>query len=296
MTPCLSAAIALIGASEEARAVGAVAAKNMLGGGFAGRVMLVNPHHVEVFGACCYASVASLPERPDLAVIATPAPTVPGLVADLAKAGCRAVIVLTAGLSPELRQQMLDAARPTLMRILGPNCLGLLSPAAGINASFAQAAAHPGGLALLSQSGAVATVMLDWLCGGVGFSHISLGDISTWFGDFSTIAFDQRRTPSDLRRKRLERAKFISPHGGRAPNRSSSSERPGSSGAKCRDIYRHRARTLFMTRPSARQRPARRYARRLRRRRRIDRSSRFPGRPPDDHHQWRQARVLAPDE
>jgi len=188
------AAIALIGASEEARAVGAVAAKNMLGGGFAGRVMLVNPHHVEVFGACCYASVASLPERPDLAVIATPAPTVPGLVADLAKAGCRAVIVLTAGLSPELRQQMLDAARPTLMRILGPNCLGLLSPAAGINASFAQAAAHPGGLALLSQSGAVATVMLDWAnAAGVGFSHIvSLGDMSDIdFGDcLDYLAFD----------------------------------------------------------------------------------------------------------
>jgi acetyltransferase len=180
-------AIALIGASERPGSVGRVLAGNLMDGGFAGRIMLVNPKTSMIAGAPCYPSVEALPVRPDLAVIATPAASVPDLITALAAKQCRAAIVISAGFDAALRQQMLDAARPTLMRIVGPNCLGVLSTPAGINSSFAHLPPDPGGLALLTQSGAIATSMIDWGKGhGVGFSHIlSIGDMSDAdFGDF----------------------------------------------------------------------------------------------------------------
>ena len=99
---------------------------------------------------------------PDLAVIATPPPQVPELVGELAARGCRAILVITAGLDAGLKQQMLDAARPRLVRILGPNSIGLMLPPLGLNASFAHRAALPGDLAFLSQSGALVTAVIDW--------------------------------------------------------------------------------------------------------------------------------------
>jgi acetyltransferase len=180
------AAIALIGASNQPGSVGAVIATNLVAGGFPGRLFMVNPHAREVAGLPCWPSIAALPEPIDLAVIATPPATLPAIISDLAARGARAAIVITAGLDAGIRQQMLEAARPHLLRILGPNCLGFLSPGAGINASFAQAAPLRGRLALLSQSGAIATSLIDWANGhGVGFSHIlSLGDMNDIdFGD-----------------------------------------------------------------------------------------------------------------
>jgi acetyltransferase len=131
-----------------------------------------------------YAKVADLPQTPDLAVIATPAATVPGLIADLGARGCRAAVVISAGfegaLEPNrgLRQAMLDAAKPHLLRVLGPNCLGFISPNRGINASFAHLTPKAGDLALVTQSGAIAAAALDWAQPrGVGFSHlVSIGD------------------------------------------------------------------------------------------------------------------------
>ncbi len=180
-------AIALIGASDQAGSVGSVLARNLLGGGFTGPIMMVNPHASEIAGAPVYPNIASLPQAPDLAVIATPARTVPKLVEELGERGCRAAVVISAGFGADnLRQQLLEASRPNLMRIVGPNCLGFLSPVRGINASFAHLTPAKGSIALLSQSGAILTAMIDWAAANdIGFSHIvSLGDMSDVdFGD-----------------------------------------------------------------------------------------------------------------
>lgn len=180
-------AIALVGASNQASSLGAVLAKNLMGGGFSGPIWLVNPHETEVGGARAYARIGDLPGTPDLAVIATPAATVPALVSELADRGARAAVIISAGLGkPPLRQALLAASRPKLLRIIGPNCLGFLSPARGVNASFAHLSPRAGGLALVSQSGAVTAAALDWAEGrGLGFSHVvTLGDMADVdFGD-----------------------------------------------------------------------------------------------------------------
>lgn len=185
--------VALLGASAAPSSVGAVLAANLLSGGFAGRVMLVNPRHRQVGGERCYSSVEQLPEAPDLAVIATPPDSVPGLVASLGARGTRAAVVITAGFAEtgtaagrQRQQQLLDAARPQLLRVVGPNCVGLLAPGIGLNASFAHLDAEPGKLAFIAQSGAILTAMLDWAKPrNIGFSCLaSLGDMcDVDFGD-----------------------------------------------------------------------------------------------------------------
>jgi acetyltransferase len=129
--------------------------------------------------------VAALPMAPALAIIATPPKAVPGIVADLAKIGTRAVVAITAGLG-DLKQPMLDASRPSCLRLMGPNSLGVMLPGIGLNASFAHRAAPKGDLAFLSQSGALVTAVVDWAASrNIGFSHvISLGDMADVdFGD-----------------------------------------------------------------------------------------------------------------
>ncbi|MGI9501864.1 MAG: acetate--CoA ligase family protein, partial [Geminicoccaceae bacterium] len=184
--------IALIGASKRPGSVGAVLAENLFGGGFDGPVMPVNPKHRSIQGVLTFETVASLPLVPDLAVIATPPATIPGLIAELGAKGTKAAVVITAGLGERgddgasLRQAMLDAAKPHLLRIVGPNCLGTLVPGLGLNASFAHLSPKPGKLAFVAQSGAVVTSVLDWATSrGIGFSHlVALGDMSDVdFGD-----------------------------------------------------------------------------------------------------------------
>jgi len=174
--------VAIIGASGRPGAVGKVVLDNVLAGGFAGAVWPVNPKYAELGGKRCYHAVADLPEAPDLAVIMTPPQSVPGLIAELGAKGTRAAVVLTAGLTAEsgLRQQMLDAAKPYLLRIIGPNTIGLSLPPLGLNAGFAHLPARAGRLALISQSGAIATTLIDWAADKeLGFSHIiSLGDMA----------------------------------------------------------------------------------------------------------------------
>ena len=186
-------AISLIGASNRPGSVGAVLAHNMQSAGFDGPIMAVNPHETSIGSALSYRSVAELPVAPDLAVLATPPESIPGLIGELGARGCRAAVVVTAGFGEggraagdALRLEMLKAARPHLLRIVGPNCLGFMSPRVGINASFAHLAPKTGDIAFLSQSGALVTGVLDWAVGrGLGFSHIvSLGDMSDIdFGD-----------------------------------------------------------------------------------------------------------------
>ena len=187
------ASVAIIGASDRAGSVGAVVLRNLKRGGFKGPIWPVNHRHASIDGAPAWRDVASLPQAPDLAVICTPAGTVPELITALGRKGTRAAIVVSAGLKqpaseggPSLEQAMLDAARPHLLRILGPNCIGALVPGVGLNASFAPGNALPGKLAFVTQSGALATAMLDWANSrDIGFSHfISLGDSADVdFGD-----------------------------------------------------------------------------------------------------------------
>jgi acetyltransferase len=146
--------VAVIGASAEAGSVGNVLTRNILAGGFAGPVYLVNPHQTKIAGKKCYKDIASLPDAPELAVIATPPATVPALIEALGAKGTRAVVVITAGLSPELKQAALNAAQPYCLRIIGPNCLGIAVPGIGLHANFGLSRPAPGKLAFLSQSGA----------------------------------------------------------------------------------------------------------------------------------------------
>ena len=184
--------VALIGASDRPHTVGATVMRNLLHGGFRGPVWPVNLRHAVVAGREAYRTVDDLPAAPDLAVICTPAPSVPGLIAALGARGTRAAVVISAGLEQAapgggtLAGAMLQAARPFQLRILGPNCIGVLVPRIGLDASFAHVGASPGRLAFVAQSGALTTALLDWARGRrVGFSHfVSLGNAADIdFGD-----------------------------------------------------------------------------------------------------------------
>ncbi len=175
--------IAIIGASETPGSIGATLVRNIIDGGFKGRLFLVNPRHETVFGQKAYDTVESIPQRLDLAVICTKAESVPGIVDACGRAGTRNAIVISGGFvemgprGANLLRATLDSARRRGLRLLGPNCLGLMRPAAGINATFAHGSANPGTIGLISQSGALCTAILDWaLPNGVGFSNVvSLG-------------------------------------------------------------------------------------------------------------------------
>jgi acetyltransferase len=206
--------VALAGASGEAGSVGYNVASNLLAAGFKGEIFFLNPKHSSVLDHPCHASVFDLPRAPDLAVIATPPHTVPGLIADFAKMGTRAAVVITAGLGAG-KQSMLDAAKPSCFRILGPNGLGLMLPPLGLNASFAHRDAPKGDLAFLSQSGALITAVVDWAATrNIGFSHVvSLGDMADVdFGDMlDYLAGDTRSRAILIYMEALTNApKFIS--------------------------------------------------------------------------------------
>ncbi len=174
--------VAILGASNRAGSLGRVVLENVLAAEFAGAIWPINPKHDKVAGVRCYRRVADIPGVPDLAIVVTPAKTVPAIIHELGVKGTRAAVVITAGLNADqsLKQAMLDAAKPFLLRIIGPNTVGLIVPSAKLNASFAHLHAQPGGIALLSQSGAIATSLIDWAAdNNVGFSKIvSLGDMA----------------------------------------------------------------------------------------------------------------------
>lgn len=185
--------VALIGASDRAQSVGATVMRNLIAGGFTHPIWPVNLRSAQVARLPAYRTVAELPGTPDLAVLCTPAPTVPGLIAELGQRGTRAAVVISAGLEQAtpsgetLGATMLEAARRYSMRILGPNCIGLLVPRIGLNASFAHCDARRGDVAFVAQSGALTTAMLDWAQSAqVGFSHfVSLGN--AWDVDFGDV-------------------------------------------------------------------------------------------------------------
>lgn len=175
--------VALIGATERAGSVGRALLESLQA--FPGNVYPVNPKRGSLLGLQTYASLAAIESDIDLAVIVTPAPTVPALVRECVEKGVKAAVIISAGFKETgadgagLEQQVLDEARRNGLRIIGPNCLGIMAPHAGLNATFATAMARPGRVAFLSQSGALCTAILDWsFAQNVGFSaFVSVGSM-----------------------------------------------------------------------------------------------------------------------
>ena len=181
--------VAVVGASPRPRSVGRAVVRNLRQAGFAGPIGLVNPKHRWIDGMPAVARLADLPFQPELVVVSTPAETVPGVIAEACKAGARAAVVITAGLGQgpgSLLEKLHAIARPHGLRIVGPNCLGVMAPHVGLNVSFAGRGALPGDLALVSQSGAIASGLVEWGAQrSIGFSAVvSLGDaMDVDFGD-----------------------------------------------------------------------------------------------------------------
>jgi len=177
--------VAVIGASNQPLSMGQVAMRNLLSAGFFGPIMPVNPRYQAVAGVLTYPDIASLPTTPDLAVICTPPDQVPDCVAELGKRGTKAAVVLTGGLDKKnnrdgktLAREMLEKAKQNRIRVLGPDCMGMIIPSSGLNASLAHTGTTAGSIAFVSQSDALCTAVLDWAnAAGIGFSHfVSLGD------------------------------------------------------------------------------------------------------------------------
>ena len=175
--------VAVIGASDRENSVGNIIFKNILSSGYKGRLYAINPKHETIQGQQAYKSIEEIGARVELAVIATRAQTVPHLIEQCGRSGVRNVIVITAGFSESghvgaaIERKMLEIARSYNVRILGPNCLGIIRPELGLNATFAKITANAGNLALVSQSGAMCSAVLDWAkANQVGFSSvISIG-------------------------------------------------------------------------------------------------------------------------
>ena len=197
--------VAVIGATETPASAGRTVLWNLINSPFGGTVFPVNPKRPSVLGIRAYPNINAVPDKVDLAVVVTPAKTVPGVIHDCVDAGIKAAIVISAGFKEigkagaELEQQVLQEARRGQMRIIGPNCLGVMSPVTGLNATFATAIARPGNVALVSQSGALCTAILDWsLREQVGFSaFLSIGSmLDVGWGDLIEYLGDDPRTRS----------------------------------------------------------------------------------------------------
>ena len=177
--------IAIIGATEAPGSVGRTVLENLLAGGFTGQVYPVNPKRDKILGLQAYPDVKMLPTVPDVVVIITPPATVPGIIRDCADFGVRGAIIISAGFKEtgaagaELERRIIAEAQRVNMRIVGPNCLGVMVPGHQLNATFAASMAKPGSVGFISQSGALCTAILDWsLKENVGFSaFVSLGSM-----------------------------------------------------------------------------------------------------------------------
>ncbi len=191
--------VAVIGATERANSIGRNVLWGLLSNPFGGTVFPVNPHHANVLGIRAYPSISSVPEQVELAVVATPAATVPDVISDCVAAGVQGGIVISAGFreygesGKELEHEIQRRLRGSRMRIIGPNCIGVMNPIKGLNATWGQTIARPGSVAFISQSGALCTAILDWsISEMVGFSafvsvgsmlDVGWGDLIDYFGD-----------------------------------------------------------------------------------------------------------------
>lgn len=190
--------VAIFGASARKGSVGFALMDNIIGSGFDGIVYPVNPKRTNVLGVKAYKRIEDIPDKVDLAIIATPAKTAPAIVEDCGIAGVSSVLLISAGFAEageegkELMNQIHTSIRKYNMSLIGPNCLGFIKPSIKFNASFASKMARPGKIAFISQSGALCTAILDWsIEQNVGFSHfvsigsmmdISFNDLIDYFG------------------------------------------------------------------------------------------------------------------
>lgn len=198
--------IAVIGAGRNPSAVGRLVLDNLFDGGFAGPIYPVNPRHEHIARHQCYANVGRLPDPVDLAIVCTPAGTVPQIVLECGDRGIRGIVIVSAGFREtgasgrELEAEIaVNAARFPGLRILGPNCLGFITPHLKLNASFAGRMPTPGGVTFLSQSGALCTAVLDWAAQeGIGFANfVSIGNmLDIGMGDLIDFFADDPRTTS----------------------------------------------------------------------------------------------------
>jgi acetyltransferase len=197
--------VAVVGASDRPGSVGRTIMWNLISNPFGGTIYPVNARRQNVLGIKAYPSVSEVPERVDLAVIAAPAPTVPDIIRECVDAGVGGAIIISAGFretgpkGAELERQVLEEARRGRMRIIGPNCLGVMNPTTGLNATFAGAMARPGNVGFLSQSGALMTAILDRsFMENVGFSaFVSVGSMmDVGWGDLIYYLGDDPRTES----------------------------------------------------------------------------------------------------
>ena len=191
--------VAVIGATEKEGSVGRTILWNLISTPFGGAVFPINPKRSSLLGIKAYPSIKDVPDTVDLAVIVTPSTAIPGIIAECGEMGVKGAIVISAGFKEigpegvELERQLLENARKYKMRIVGPNCLGVMSPVSGINATFAAGMARKGSVAFISQSGALCTSVLDWsFKENVGFSHfvsvgsmldVDWGDLIYYLGD-----------------------------------------------------------------------------------------------------------------
>lgn len=209
------ASLAVIGASEKPYSMGGLVIRNLQEGGFSGDIWAVNPKGYEtVFGQRCVKRVADLPAVPGLAVVCSPVATVPKLIEQLGRLGVKAAMVLSGGSylddhsadGGSIRERMLRAARRSGIRVLGPECLGLIVPGRRLNATYASQPVKPGRVAYLGQSGMLGNAMIDWAAGrGIGFSHlVTLGDsVDVMLPDL--IDYINQHSPSQAILLHLER-------------------------------------------------------------------------------------------
>ncbi|MCL5950109.1 MAG: bifunctional acetate--CoA ligase family protein/GNAT family N-acetyltransferase [Chloroflexi bacterium] len=197
--------VAVIGATEKAESVGRTVLWNLISNPFGGAVFPVNPTRPSVLGIKAYPNIGAVPDQVDLAVVVTPARTVPGIIGECVDAGVKGAIVISAGFKEigaegaELERQVLEQARRGKMRIIGPNCLGVMSTVTGLDATFATGMARPGTVGFITQSGALATAILDWSYReNVGFSaFVSIGSmLDVNWGDLIYYLGDDPRTQS----------------------------------------------------------------------------------------------------
>jgi acetyltransferase len=197
--------VALIGATENVGSVGRTVLQNLIASPFGGAVFPVNPKRPSVLGIKAYKSIAEVPEKVDLAIVVTPAPSIPGIIRECGEAGVSAAVVISAGFKEigaegkKLESMLLEEARTAKIRIIGPNCLGVMCPISGLNATFATAIARPGTVGFISQSGALCTGVLDWsFQANVGFSaFMSIGSmVDVGWGDLIDYLGEDQHTKS----------------------------------------------------------------------------------------------------
>ena len=196
--------VAVIGATDRPGSVGRAVLWSLVSSPFGGTVYPVSTRRASVLGIKAFAKVSDIPESVDLAVIVTPAATVPDVITDCVENGVRGAVVISAGFKEhgdagkELERQILERIEGTALRVVGPNCLGVMNPVSGLNATFASHIARPGNVGFISQSGALCTAILDWAQKEmVGFStFVSVGSmLDVGWGDLIDYLGNDRPHP-----------------------------------------------------------------------------------------------------